>query len=100
MNIKVTPAEKSRIGEVNFEKLEFGRIFSDHMFEMIWENGQWQSPRILPYGPVTITPAINSLHYGQSVFEGMKAYYADDETIQLFRPRDHHQRLNESSARM
>ena|SRR5690554_5013999 len=100
MEIKITPTEKSRIGEVDFDKLEFGRIFSDHMFEMVWADGRWQNPRILPFGPITITPAMNVLHYGQSVFEGMKAYYADNDTVQLFRPKDHLERLNASASRI
>lgn len=100
MEIKITPTEKSRIGEVDFDKLEFGRIFSDHMFEMVWADGRWQNPRILPFGPISITPAMNVLHYGQSVFEGMKAYYADDNTVQLFRPKDHLERLNASASRI
>ncbi len=100
MSIKISPIDKSRISTVDFDKLDFGRTFSDHMFEMIWQDGQWQRPKIIPYGPISFTPALQSLHYGQSVFEGMKAYYADEETIHLFRPEDHHQRLNNSSKRI
>jgi len=100
MTIKTTRATDSRISEVDFEMLEFGRTFSDHMFEMVWQNGAWNEPQIKPYGPVTISPSLNALHYGQSVFEGMKAYHVDDKTIHLFRPRDHHDRLNASARRL
>lgn len=100
MDIKTTLTDKSRLSGVNFDKLDFGRTFSDHMFEMIWQNGSWQKPQIKPYGPVSFTPALHGLHYGQSVFEGMKAYYVDDKTIHLFRPEVHHERLNNSCNRI
>lgn len=100
MNIKTKPVEKSRISDVDFDRLDFGRIFSDHMFEMIWKDGHWQEPEIKPFGPISFTPALNVLHYGQSVFEGMKAYYVDEETLHLFRPEDHHKRLNSSCNRI
>ena len=100
MSIKITPVANSRISAVDFDNLDFGRTFSDHMFEMIWQNGSWQKPKIVPYGPVSFTPALQSLHYGQSVFEGMKAYYVNENTINLFRPENHHQRLNISSKRL
>ncbi|MEX2601709.1 MAG: branched-chain amino acid aminotransferase [Balneolaceae bacterium] len=100
MKIKRTLAEKSRISEVDFEQLEFGRIFSDHMFEMVWSDGKWQDPAIKPYGPISFTPALNVFHYGQSIFEGMKGYYVDENTLHLFRPADHHARMNRSSERM
>lgn len=100
MNIKVTPASRSRIGNTDFDKLDFGRTFSDHMFEMIWEDGAWSRTEIKPYGPITFTPALNALHYGQEVFEGMKAYYVDEETVHLFRPDLHHERFNRSCERM
>lgn len=100
MSIKITPVTNSRISAVNFDNLDFGRTFSDHMFEMISQNGAWQKPQIIPYGPVSFSPALQALHYGQSVFEGMKAYYVDENTINLFRPEDHHRRLNLSSRRL
>lgn len=100
MEIKTVQAKKSRISEVNFDNLDFGRTFSDHMFEMTWDNGSWNQPDIKPYGEISFTPALNVLHYGQAVFEGMKGYYVDDQTLHLFRPEDHHQRLNKSSSRL
>lgn len=100
MKIKITPIEQSRISELDFENLDFGRVFSDHMFEMVYQDGAWQTAEIRPYGPITFEPSMMALHYGQEVFEGMKAYYADDETIHLFRPEDHHERLNNSARRL
>jgi len=100
MSINITKAEQSRISEIDFDNLEFGRVFSDHMLEMVYRDGKWSEPEIKPYGPISFEPSIQALHYGQAVFEGMKAYYADDETIHLFRPEDHHKRLNNSARRL
>ena len=100
MKIQITKAEHSRISELDFDNLEFGRIFSDHMFEISYKNGSWEKAEVKPYGPITFEPSMMALHYGQAIFEGMKAYYKDDQTIHLFRPKDHHQRLNNSAARL
>lgn len=99
-SIKIEPVTSSRIHEVDFDNLVFGRKFSDHMFEMEYYNGQWQQPVIKPYGTFEISPAMNALHYGQAIFEGMKAFYADENTINIFRPKDHHARFNTSCRRM
>lgn len=99
-NINVNPVSTSRLHEVDFENLQFGRKFSDHMFEMNFENGKWQQPVIKPYGPFEITPAMNALHYGQAIFEGMKAFFVDDNTVNIFRPKDHHDRFMHSCRRM
>lgn len=100
MNIKITQTDQSRISEIDFNNLQFGRVFSDHMFEMVYRDGKWVDAEIKPYGPITFDPSMMALHYGQAIFEGMKAYYADDETINLFRPTDHHKRLNNSAKRL
>lgn len=99
-NINVEPVNESRVHEVDFDNLVFGRKFSDHMFEKHYENGQWLEPVIKPYGKFEISPAINVLHYGQAVFEGMKAYYVDENTVHIFRPETHHERFNNSCRRM
>jgi len=98
--ITVDPVTNSRINEVDFDNLVFGRKFSDHMFEMEFKDESWGEPRIKPYSPFQITPATNVLHYGQAVFEGMKAFYVDDDTVHIFRPDVHHQRFNNSCRRM
>lgn len=100
MNITITKAEHSKLSEIDFDNLEFGRKFSDHMFEMVYYDGAWQTAEIKPYAPITFEPSMMALHYGQAIFEGMKAYYSDDSTINLFRPDDHHKRLNNSAKRL
>jgi branched-chain amino acid aminotransferase len=83
------------------EPLGFGNIFSDHMFLMDYSRGTgWRDPRIVPYGPLSLAPSSMVLHYGQEIFEGMKAYYARDGAICLFRPDRNAERLNRSAARM
>ena len=66
----------SKIGTVDFDHLSFGEIFSDHMFRMDYADGGWQEPRILPFGKIEILPSLSTLHYGQSVFEGLKAFHS------------------------
>ncbi|MCH2450124.1 MAG: branched-chain amino acid aminotransferase [Gracilimonas sp.] len=99
-NITIEPVEQSRIHEVDFNNLVFGRKFSDHMFEMEFQDDKWGNPVIKPYAPFKMTPATNVLHYGQAVFEGMKAYYVDENTVHIFRPKAHHERFNNSCRRM
>ena len=98
--MEITKTQNSRLSSVDFDNLEFGRMFSDHMIDMTYSNGSWQKPEIKPYAPISFNPSMHALHYGQAVFEGMKAYYVDDETIHLFRLDDHHQRISNSSQRM
>ncbi|MGM0589606.1 MAG: branched-chain amino acid aminotransferase [Bacteroidota bacterium] len=99
-SIEVTQVNQSRLPQVDLINPGFGRIFSDHMFEMEYRNGAWQTPRIKPYGTIEVTPALNIFHYGQSVFEGMKAYYADEHTVNLFRPEMNIKRMRNSCQRM
>jgi len=83
------------------EKLGFGNHFSDHMFLMEYASGKgWGNARIVPYGPLSLAPSAMVLHYGQEIFEGMKAYYATDGSICLFRPEKNAERMNRSAARM
>ena len=95
---KRTP--KSRISEVDFNNLEFGKYLSDHMLMVDFLNGKWQEPSIIPFGDIPMSPAMLSLHYGQSVFEGMKAFKNKNGDICIFRPHKHSERLNKSLARM
>lgn len=82
-------------------QLEFGKIFTDHMFVMDYTEGTgWHDPRIVPYQPLTLDPASMIFHYGQTVFEGMKAYLTKDQRILLFRPERNMQRLNRSNDRL
>lgn len=73
MNITITKSTTSRLSEVDFNNLPFGRIFSDHMFVCDYENGAWQDPQIIPFQDFSMHPASMVLHYGQAIFEGMKA---------------------------
>ncbi len=82
-------------------KLGFGQIFTDHMFKWDYREGQgWHDPRIVPYGPLNLDPAALVLHYGQEVFEGLKAYRREDGGLYMFRPRDNIRRLNRSCRRV
>lgn len=98
--ITVKPVTESRINDVDFDNLVFGKKFSDHMFERVYAEGKWGEPLIKPYEAFQITPATNVLHYGQAIFEGMKAFYVDEYTVNIFRPDVHHQRFNNSCRRM
>ncbi len=98
MNIE--KISESKISEIDFDNLQFGRVFTDHMFSCDFVDGEWQTPQILPYQPLTIEPSARVFHYGQAVFEGMKAYKDDDGGIWLFRPKDNFNRINISSKRM
>lgn len=98
--IDVIPTKKSRVNEVDFDNLLFGKRFSDHMFEQKYANVEWKEPVIKPFGTFEVTPATNVFHYGQAIFEGMKAFYADENTVNIFRPKTHHERFNFSARRM
>lgn len=98
--MEVTRVSQSRLKEVDFENLEFGRVFSDHMFMSKFAGGVWNSPRILPYGNINIAPSLCTLHYGQTVFDGLKAYRTVDGATALFRPEKYYERFNRSCARL
>ncbi|MBP6183588.1 MAG: branched-chain amino acid aminotransferase [Saprospiraceae bacterium] len=98
--IRVTKTTASRLDTVDFSNIPFGRVFSDHMFTADYKDGEWSNFQILPFAPFMIHPACMGLHYGQSIFEGMKASRTEDGTPFLFRPEKHAKRLNISAARM
>jgi branched-chain amino acid aminotransferase len=99
-NITVERIKDSRIKEVDFNNLEFGKHISDHMFVVDYDKGQWGQPAIVPFGDLKFSPAMLSLHYGQSVFEGMKAFKTSKGEINIFRPQKHLERFNRSLDRM
>lgn len=99
-NISVHKIINSKINEVDFNNLAFGNVFSDYMFECNFKEGTWQDAIIKPFGPLTISPAAKVFHYGQAVFEGMKAYKDENGTIWLFRPEENFIRINKSSKRL
>ncbi|MDZ7847074.1 MAG: hypothetical protein U5L96_10030 [Owenweeksia sp.] len=86
--MKINTVSQSRIDEVDFNNLPFGTTFSDHMFICNYANGQWQQPEIRPFGPLSFTPALHTLHYGQALFEGQKAYYMDHGRVGIFQARE------------
>ncbi len=98
--IVIRPIADSRLSTVNFEQLEFGKYISDHMLVSDYADGQWHSPRIIPFSDITLSPAALALHYGQSVFEGMKAFSLPGGKINLFRPEKHYARFMRSLERM
>ena len=96
----ITKTKASRLDSVNFDQLTFGEIFTDHMFVCDYKEGQWQTPEIKPYQAIQMAPAASVLHYGQAVFEGMKAYKDDADQLWLFRPELNLERINKSSVRL
>jgi branched-chain amino acid aminotransferase len=99
-SFQVERIAKSRIGEVDFNNLGFGSYISDHMLVADYQNGAWGDPKIMPYGELPMTPAILALHYGQAIFEGMKAFKMADGRLNIFRVQRHYQRLLKSLDRM
>ena len=100
LQIAVEKRAKSKLPEVDFDKLSFGSVFTDHMFIAQYRNGAWQEARVVPYGPLSLEPASKVFHYGQEVFEGMKAYKDAEGQIWLFRPLENQRRLNRSASRL
>ncbi|WP_130734667.1 branched-chain amino acid aminotransferase [Flavobacterium sp. J27] len=98
--IDIQLASSSKINEVDFEKLSFGNVFTDHMLVCDYENGEWKKPSIEPYAPFMIDPSAKVFHYGQAIFEGMKAYKDEQDAVWLFRPDQNYERFNKSAVRM
>ncbi len=98
--LRIEKRGHSKIGDVDFSNLAFGSVFTDHMFSVEYANGAWQQPEIVPYGPISMEPSAKVFHYGQAVFEGMKAFKDDNGDIFLFRPEENWARINKSSARL
>ena len=100
MDIKVTKAERSKLNDMELENLPFGKYFTDHMLEAEYENGKWVNVEIKPYQPLVLDPSLAALHYGQSIFEGIKAYKDAGGAAFVFRPYDNFRRFSLSAARM
>lgn len=99
-SIKVERVKTSKIDKVDFNNLAFGQVFTDHMMVCNFKDGAWEVPKIVPYQPITLDPSAKIFHYGQSVFEGMKAYKDTENKVWLFRPLENQKRLNISSKRL
>ncbi len=100
MSLPVQQVEKSKISQVDFNNLGFGKYFTDHMLEADWENGEWHNVRIRPYEALNFLPAFSVLHYAQTIFEGLKAHKAENGDINLFRPFENFKRFNSSAERI
>ncbi len=100
IKISTTTVSESRLHGIDFSNLPFGKVYTDHMFMADYHEGAWKNFRIIPYGFMPVSPATPALHYGQSIFEGMKAYAADSGEALVFRPLDNWKRMNISAERM
>ncbi len=98
--IVVEPIQTSKLASTDFDNLTFGKSFTDHMLECTWKDGKWQRPVIKPYGPIMMEPSAKVFHYGQAIFEGMKAFKDATGEVFLFRPEDNCKRFNESAKRL
>jgi branched-chain amino acid aminotransferase len=98
--MKIELTQQSRRSSIDFSNLPFGKHMSDHMLVCHFKEGQWLEPEIRPYGQLEFSYGLHALHYGQSAFEGMKAYRKDDGAISMFRPLDNFARLNKSAERL
>ena len=98
--IRVERTTSSRLREVDFAKVGFSAVFSDHMFTAEYRDGQWKEGVIRPYGPIALSPSISGLHYGVSVFDGMKAHKSPEGRPLLFRPLEFARRFQRSAARL
>lgn len=100
MDIAITKAERSKLQDLNLDNLPFGKYFTDHMLEADFENGEWKNAEIKPYQPLLLSPSTAALHYGQAIFEGIKAYKDKEGNAFIFRPHDNFKRFNISADRM
>lgn len=100
LKIDIERVGHSRLPQVDFNDLPFGKVYTDHMFIADYRQGDWKNFRIVPYGYMQVSPATPAIHYGQSIFEGMKAYHAATDEVLIFRPHDNWNRMNLSAERM
>ena len=99
-SIRIERTKHSRISQVDFANLPFGKIYTDHMFMADYRDGEWKNSRVVPYGHISISPATPAIHYGQAIFEGMKAMKSPTGDVLVFRPADNWMRLNVSGERI
>ncbi len=100
MDITINKAHQSKLKDISLENLPFGKFFTDHMLEADFEDGEWKNVEIKPYQPLLLSPSLAALHYGQAIFEGIKAYKNAAGEAAIFRPYDNFQRFNISAERM
>lgn len=100
ISIKLNKVERSRITDVDWDNLPFGKVFSDHMLVMDYKDGVWHDPEIVPFESLSMHPATSAIHYGQSIFEGMKANKNENNEVLIFRPEMNAKRFTESCKRI
>ncbi len=100
LDFKITKTAQSRIQELDMSNIQFGSMYSDHMFVADYEDGEWKNMEIMPYQNLSMSPANAALHYGQSIFEGLKAYKNKAGEVLVFRPEENAKRMNVSAERM
>jgi branched-chain amino acid aminotransferase len=98
--IDIVKVPVSKIDSVDFDNIVFGNTFTDHMLTCDFRNGAWERPQIKPYAPFLLDPSAKVFHYGQAIFEGMKAYKDESDDVWLFRPDQNFERFNKSAVRM
>jgi len=99
-DFNITKVDRSKLNDINLENIPFGKYMTDYMLEVDFEDGKWQTPEIKPYQPLLMQPSIAAIHYGQSIFEGVKAYKNAEGEAFIFRPQDNFRRFNKSAERM
>ena len=99
-DFNITRVERSKLNDINLENIPFGKFMTDHMLEVDFEDGEWKTPEIKPYQPLLLDPSVAAIHYGQAIFEGVKAYKNPAGEAIIFRPRDNYRRFNISAERM
>ncbi len=100
LQIPVEKAAHSKLADVDFSNLPFGKVHTDHMFVCAFKDGSWQDPKVVPYQALSLDPSAKVFHYGQAIFEGMKAYKDTEGGVWLFRPEENQKRLNISAKRL
>ncbi len=99
-DFNITKVERSKLNQMSLENIPFGKYFTDHMLEVDYEDGEWKIVEIKPYQPLLLSPSVAALHYGQAIFEGIKAYKNQEGEARIFRPFDNFKRFNISAERM
>ena len=99
-DFNITRVERSKLNYLTLENIPFGKYFTDHMLEVDYEDGEWKNVEIKPYQPLLLSPSLAAIHYGQSIFEGIKAYKNQEGKAQIFRPFENFKRFNISAERM
>ncbi len=99
-DFNITRVARSKLNSLSLDNIPFGKYFTDHMLEVDYTDGEWKTVEIKPYQPLLLSPSLAALHYGQTIFEGIKAFKNQDGEPQIFRPYENFKRFNLSAGRM